>query len=181
MERGDAEAEGVRDQLLQPEIICMLLLRAEVLSPINISKYLQTSAVLYCDVGAKLDRLLQRLHLIKDSLKDQDSVETPLKFFSKVKHFLEISSQRNDLGLNTRGRTLATELEPDEHVQNFLPIAYSFLDDLIDQLTEELTDTNAVLPTFNIFIPSMSTSRLHIEMNRWKFYRTSTEKTSLMY
>ena len=109
MERGDAEAEGVRDQLLQPEIICMLLLRAEVLSPINISKYLQTSAVLYCDVGAKLDRLLQRLHLIKDSLKDQDSVETPLKFFSKVKHFLEISSQRNALGLNTRGRTLATE------------------------------------------------------------------------
>ena len=58
------------------------------------------------------------------------------------------------MGRNTRGRTLATELEPDEHVQNFLPIAYSFLDDLIDQLTEELTDTNAVLPTFNIFNPS---------------------------
>ena len=131
------------------------MLLAEVLSPIIIfSKYLQTSTLLYCNVGAKLDRLLQRLHLIKDSLKDQDSVETPLKFFSKVKHFLEISSQRNDLGLNTRGRTLATELEPDEHVQNFLPIAYSFLDDLIDQLTEELTDTNAVLPTFNIFNPS---------------------------
>ena len=145
MERGDAEAKGVRDQLLQLEIICMLLLLAEVLSPINIfSKYLQTSTLLYCDVGAKLDRLLQRLHLIKDSLKDHDSVDTPLKFFSKVKSFLEISSQRNDLGRNTRGRTLATELEPDEHVQNFLPIAYSFLDDLIDQLTEELTDTNTI-------------------------------------
>ena len=77
-----------------------------------------------------------------------------MKFFSKVKSFLEISSQRNDLGRNTRGRTLATELEPDEHVQNFLPIAYSFLDDLIDQLMEELTDTNAVLPAFNIFNPS---------------------------
>ena len=92
MERGDAEAKGVREQLLQPEIICMLLLLAEVLSPINISKYLQTST-LYCDVGAKLDRLLQRLHLIKDSLKDHHSVDTPLKFFSKVKSFLEISSQ----------------------------------------------------------------------------------------
>ena len=155
MERGDAEAKGVRDQLLQPEIICMLLLLAEVLSPINIfSKYLQTSTLLYCDVGAKLDRLVQRLYLIKDSLKDHDSVDTPLKFFSKVKSFLEISSQRNDLGRNTRGRTLATESEPEEHVQNFLPIAYSFLDDLIDQLTEELTDTNAVLPAFNIFNPS---------------------------
>ena len=77
-----------------------------------------------------------------------------MKFFSKVKSFLEISSQRNDLGRNTRGRTLATELEPDEYVQNVLPIAYSFLDDLIDQLMEELTDTNAVLPAFNIFNPS---------------------------
>ena len=60
MERGDAEAKGVRDQLLQPEIICMLLLLAEVFSPINNSKYLQTSTLLYCDVGAKLDLLLQR-------------------------------------------------------------------------------------------------------------------------
>ena len=124
------------------------------MSPISISKYLQTRTRLYCDVGAKLDRLLQRLHLIKDSLKDHDSVDTPLKFFSKVKSFLEISSQRNDLGHNTHGQTLATELEPDEHVQNFLPIAYSFLDDLINQVTEELTDTNAVLPAFNIFNPS---------------------------
>ena len=93
MERGDTEAKGVRDQLLQPEVICMLLLLAEVLSPINFfSKYLQTSTLLYGDVGAKLDQLLQRLHLIKDSLKDHDSVDTPLKFFSKVKSFLEISS-----------------------------------------------------------------------------------------
>ena len=96
MERGDAEAKGVRDQLLQLEIICMLLLLAEVLSPINISKYLQTST-LYCDVGATLDRLLQCLHLIKDSLKDHHSVDTPLKFFSKVKSFLEISSINNEM------------------------------------------------------------------------------------
>ena len=97
MERGDAEAKGVRDKLLQPEIICMLLLLAEVLSPINIfSKYLQTST-LYCDVGATLDRLLQCLHLIKDSLKDHHSVDTPLKFFSKVKSFLEISSINNEM------------------------------------------------------------------------------------
>ena len=93
MERGDGEGKGVRDKLLQSEIICMLLLLAEVLFPINIfSKYLQTNTFLYCDVGAKPDRLLQRLHLIKDSLKDHDSVDTPLKFFSKVKSFLEISS-----------------------------------------------------------------------------------------
>ena len=75
----------------------MLLLLAEALSPINIPKYLQTSTLLSCDVGAKLDRLLQRLHLIKDSLKDHHSVDTPLKFFSKVKSFLEISSINNEI------------------------------------------------------------------------------------
>ena len=97
MERGDAEAKRVRDQLLQLEIICMLLLLAEVLSPINISKYLQASTLLYCDVSAKLDRLFQHLHLIKDSLKDHNCVDTPLKFFSKVKSFLEISSINNEM------------------------------------------------------------------------------------
>ena len=155
MERGDAEAKAVRDQLLQPQIICMLLLLSEVLSPINIfSRYLQTSPLLYCDVGSKLDWLLQRLHLIKDFLKDHDSVDTPLKFFSEVKTFLEISLQQNGLGCNTCAQTLATELQPDELVQNFLPIAYSFRDDLIDQLMEEVTDTNDVLPAVNIFNPS---------------------------
>ena len=155
MERGDAEAKAVRDQLLQPQIICMLLLLSEVLSPINIfSRYLQTSPLLYCDVGSKLDWLLQRLHLIKDFLKDHDSVDTPLKFFSEVKTFLEISLQQNGLGRNTCGQTLATELQPDELVQNFLPIAYSFRDDLIDQLMEEVTDTNDILPAVNIFNPS---------------------------
>ena len=146
------------------------MLLAEVLSPIIIfSKYLQTSTLLYCNVGAKLDRLLQRLHLIKDSLKYHDSVDTPLKFFNKVKNFLEISLQRNDLGRNSLGRTLATELEPDEHVQNFLPVAYSFLDDLIDQLMKELIPTlYCQHSTFSTL--AMSISCLHIEMNRWKFY-----------
>ena len=160
----------------------MLLLLAEVLPPINIfSKYFQTSTLLYYDIVAKLDRLLQRLHLIKDSLKDHNSVDTPLKFFCKVKSFLEISSQRNDLGRNTRGRTLATELEPDEHVQNLLPIAHSFLDDLIDQLTEELTDTNAVLRAFNNFNPSNVNKSFSHRNEQMEILLNHYGKTSLMY
>ena len=45
--RGDANAKGVKDQLLQPEIICMLLLLAEVLASINnFSRFLQSSILL---------------------------------------------------------------------------------------------------------------------------------------
>ena len=154
-QRGDAEAKGVRDQLLEPEIICMLLLLAEVLAPINnFSRYLQTSTLLYCDVTAKLDRLLQRLHTIKDSLANHNSIDSDLKFFNKAVQFLTISSQRNELGRNTRGRTLAAEFEPEEHIHKFLPTAYAFMDDLIEEITEEITDNNVVLPAFNVFNPN---------------------------
>ena len=48
LDKGDAEAKGVRDILLDPDIICMLLLLAEVLSPINMfSKFLQTVTLIY--------------------------------------------------------------------------------------------------------------------------------------
>ena len=48
VEKGDAEAEDIREQLLEPNIICMLLLLAEVLAPINnFSKFLQTGTLLY--------------------------------------------------------------------------------------------------------------------------------------
>ena len=47
-EKGDAEAQDVRDQLLEPSLTVFLLLLAEVLASINIfSKYLQTSNLAY--------------------------------------------------------------------------------------------------------------------------------------
>ena len=58
----DAEAKGVCDLLLDPDLVCMLLLLSEVLAPINIlSKFLQTSTLFYCSVTEKVNRLLQRL------------------------------------------------------------------------------------------------------------------------
>ena len=101
LDKGDAEAKGVRDILLDPDIICMLLLLAEVLSPINMfSKFLQTGMLIYSSVSAKVNWLLERLLHIKEELKDHDSVETDLKFFCKAVPFLKVSSERNDLGRN---------------------------------------------------------------------------------
>ena len=70
-ERGGAEAKGVRDQLVKPNLLLMLLLLAEVLNPINIlSKYLLMSTLVYASITAKVNHLIEKLHIIKGSLSD---------------------------------------------------------------------------------------------------------------
>ena len=76
MEKGDAEAKGVRDILLEPNIIYMLLLLAEVLAPINLfSKFLQTGTLIYNSVSDKLNHLLDHLTRIKEELQNHDSLK----------------------------------------------------------------------------------------------------------
>ena len=59
-ERGDAEAKGVRDQLLEPNLLLMLPLLAEVLNLINIlANYLQMSTLVYASITAKVNRLIE--------------------------------------------------------------------------------------------------------------------------
>ena len=152
-QRGDAEAKGVRDQLLQPDVLCMLLLLAEVLAPINnLSKYLQTSTLLYCSVSIKVERLLARLRRIKDDLVNHDSTDSILKYFNKALPFLQISANRNDLGRNLRGRDMANQHDPHELIRKFLAhTGYSFMDNLIAEIDEALTDNNKLLEAFNVF------------------------------
>ena len=50
-EKKGAEVKGVSDLLLDPDLVCMLLLLLEVLVPVNIlSKFLQRSMLFYCFV-----------------------------------------------------------------------------------------------------------------------------------
>ena len=85
LEKKVAEAKGVCDLVLDPDLVCMLLLLLEVLAPINIlSKFLQTSTLFHFSVTEKVSRLLERLQDIKAELKDHDSMETSLKFFFKA-------------------------------------------------------------------------------------------------
>ena len=154
LDKGDAEAKGVGDILLDPDIICMLLLLAEVLSPINMfSKFLQTGTLIYSSLSAKVNRLLERLLHIKEELKDHDSVQTDLKFFCKAVPFLKVSSEQNDLGRNLRDRTLVRQNEsPDELVIKFLQsTGCNFLDDLIQEIRAALTDECPIIPAFNVF------------------------------
>ena len=61
-ERGDIEAKGVRDQLLEPNFLLTLLLQVKVLNPINISKYLQICTQMYASITANVNHLIEKLH-----------------------------------------------------------------------------------------------------------------------
>ena len=57
---------------------------------------------------------------------------------------------------------MASEHDPQELVRRFLvTTGYVFLDDLIDQINEQLTDNNELFPAFNIFNPNESNSMMH--------------------
>ena len=120
-ERGDAEAKGVRDQLLEPNLLLMLLLLAEVLCPINIlSKYLQTSTLVYALITAVsfLHISGQRNHLGHELRGcDKASQHEPSALIKKL----------------------------------LAEIGYSFVDDLISEIKEALVVDNPILEAFNIF------------------------------
>ena len=145
-EKGDAEAQDVRDQLLEPSLTVFLLLLAEVLASINIfSKYLQTSNLAYLSVISKLNKLLSCLNEIKESLQNHNSLDSTLKFFSKAMPFLKICNQRNDLGRNVRNRQLMPG-DDDHHkemIQEFINgTASQFIDDLVTEIEEALSTNN---------------------------------------
>ena len=149
MKKGDAEAKGVRDILFEPDIICLLLLLAEVLASINLfSNFPQTVTLIYNSLSAKLNRLLDRLARIKEELQNLDNNETDLKYFPKELSLLKLSSERNDVGRNLRDRRLVHSESP-ELVNKFLQnITYGFIDDLIKEIDTALTDDSPIIPPF---------------------------------
>ena len=152
-ERGGAEAKGVRDQLVKPNLLLMLLLLAEVLNPINIlSKYLLMSTLVYTLITAKVNHLIEKLHIIKDSLSDSQVADCKRKFFNKAVSVLHISSQRNHLGRELRGRDKASQLKCSALIKKFLvEIGYSFVDGLISEIKEALVVDKLILEALNIF------------------------------
>ena len=161
-EKKDTKAKGVCDFLLDPDLVCMLLLLSEVLAPINIlSKFLQASTLFYCSVTEKVSHLLERLQDVKAEPKDHDSMETSLKFLSKAVSLLNVSAERSQLGRNLHSTMLAATHDPKDLVNTFLnSIGYGFVDDLIEEIKEQMLDDNPMLLAFNVFMPSNSSSLL---------------------
>ena len=152
-ERGDAETKGVTDKLLEPNLFLMLLLLAEVLNLINVlSKYLQTSTIVYTSITVKVNCLIEKLHIIKDSLPDPQVADSKLKFFNKAVSFLHISGQRNHVGRELHGRDKVSQCYPSALIQTFLAeIGYHFVNDLISEIKKAPVVDNSILEAFNIF------------------------------
>ena len=80
------DAKGIRDQLLSPSLILMLLLLAEVLLPINsFCKFLQTRNLIYCLVTGK-DLLIFS--------KDATSVGRELRSSERINGDTDISGKK---------------------------------------------------------------------------------------
>ena len=131
------------------------------------------STLVYASITAKVNHVIEKLHIIKDSLSDSQVADSKLKLFNKAVSFLHRSGQRNHLGRELRGRDKASQLEPSALIKKFLAeIGYSFVDDLISEIKEALVVDNPILEAFNIF--SMDTQseeyrreQMHILCNHY--------------
>ena len=126
--------KGVRDPLLLPQNICMLLLVAELLVPINyFSKFLQTS-LNYSSSKNRLGSVTERLKLIEKGLEDYDGIDSCLVHFHKVVKFLTIFWERMEFAHPLRNRVLVNVDEIKVNVNNFLyEIGYNFVERLLEE------------------------------------------------
>ena len=123
------DVKGVRDALLQPQNICMLLLVAELLVPINyFSNFLQTRSLNYSSIKNKLGSVIERLKLIQEGLEDYDAIDSSFVHSHKVVKFLIISVERMELAHPLHNRALVKVHEIIVKVNNFLhKIGYDFV------------------------------------------------------
>lgn len=150
------DVKGVRDAILLPDNICMLLLVAEVLLPVNyFSKFLQTRSLNYASVKSKLQRVLERLEKIQDGLKNYDAVDSDLTHFKKITRFLTISTERMNQGRNLRDRVLLNNTdEIKDQINKFLfTTGYSFLERLIEEINKALEEASEILVAYDVFNP----------------------------
>ena len=145
--------KGVRDTLLQPQNICMVLLVAELLVPINyFSKFLQTRSLNYSSIKNKLGSVIERLKLIQEGLEDYDGINSSLVHFHKVVKFLTISVERMESAHPFHNRVLVNFKEIKVKVNNFLyEIGYNFVERLLEEVNKALEEASDVLFPYDVF------------------------------
>ena len=86
------DVKGFRDALLQPQNICMPLLVAELLVPVNyFSKFLQKRSLNYSSIKNKFGSVTE---LTQEGLEDYDAINSSLVHFHNIVKFLTISAER---------------------------------------------------------------------------------------
>ena len=111
------------------------------------------STLVYASITTKVNHLIEKLHIIKDSLSDPQVADSKLNFFNKAVSFLHVSAQRNHLGRELHG-VKVSQHEPSALIKKFLAeIGYSFVNDLISEIKEALIVDNRFLKpsTFSVW------------------------------
>ena len=155
-EKRDPESKGIRDLLLDSQMILMLLLLAEVLAPVNtLSRILQTRNLNFLLLEGKFNRLLASLEKIKATLPDHDAVDSTLKYFNNATKFLTLAVERAQLTLQTRSKVVvASTNDINATVNTFLTkIANPFIDDMIHEIRGLIEENNPLLSEFDAFNP----------------------------
>ena len=154
-EKKDPEAKGIRDQLLSPDMILILLLLAELLVPVNrFCKFLQTRNLNYGLVMAKFKQVISKLEQIKICLPHHDAVDTKLKYFKLANEYLTFAAKSTDLGRSTRSNSSSNELSTEEKINKFIEkVGQPLTQGLIEEITGAMEETSPVLAGFDLFNP----------------------------
>ena len=156
-DKNDPEAKGIRDILLDPQILLTLLL-AEVLVPINnLCKFLQTRNLNYSLVMGKYKRVISKLEnenmTIKNELPNHENSDTTLKYFKLAKSNLLYSQEAMSLGRDLRSRA-----GNNDFVENIISLFITrtgqpMTTSLIAEINDAMEETSPVLSSFDLFNP----------------------------
>lgn len=89
-QRNDTDAKGIKDKILRPNTILMLLVLAEALVPINIfSRYLQSLKLNYLTAIEKFKKCIVVLKKLKEKIRNYcvDDPPSSLKYLNKARVF----------------------------------------------------------------------------------------------
>lgn len=144
----DQEVKGIRDELLQPDILLFLLLLSDILSHINrFSLFLQRKNLIFSEISCKFTRLKRSI----DQLKTTDG----LLFQKHSIQFLKISRERMELARKLRGNNLIDILDDsefDERIKKFSrTLKIPFLEAVLEELVLAFKTTDPIYLAFDVF------------------------------
>ena len=153
-EKHDEDAKGIRDQMLLPMSILMLLLIAEVLVPVNnFCCFFQTISLDYSLIILKFQRVVTKLHKIKENLPSYDAVDVSLRYFQLASNLLKFSEITSSKAKSLRSR-VEHHLPNDHCVNKFIAqVGDSLMADLIVEIENAMKETSPLLSRFDLFNP----------------------------
>ena len=153
-EKRDEDSKSIRDQMLSPMSILMLLLLAEVLVPINnFCRFLQTRSLNYSLIISKFQRVVAKLDKIKESIPNYDAVDISFRCFQLASGLLKFSEITSSKVKSHRSR-VEHRLPNDLCINKFIAqVGDPLITDLIVEIEDAMKETSPALSSFDLFNP----------------------------